>query len=156
MLQERSGAPDVENEIQAQADDANRHSSARDTDSDTTTPTVPATSKFQPAVGAINRQQENTGVPVRAAPLAAATRQTGATETGKVEALLAQARRALDDYRLVTPEDNNAHEYLLAALQLDPANETARAGIQEIIDIYITLASKAADKDDMERAERLP
>ena len=151
-LQERSDVPDVENEIQAQADDANRHSSAQD--ADTTMLTVPAASEFQPVVGVINRQQENTDVPVRAVPLTAATRQTGATETGKVEALLAQARRALDDYRLVTPEGNNAHEYLLAALQLDPANETARAGIQEIIDIYITLAARAADNNEMERAGR--
>ncbi|MGB5427471.1 MAG: AAA family ATPase, partial [Gammaproteobacteria bacterium] len=151
-LQERSDVFDVENEIQAQADDANRHSSAQD--ADTTMLTVPAASEFQPVVGVINRQQENTGVPVRAVPLTAATQQTGATETGKVEALLAQARRALDDYRLVTPEGNNAHEYLLAALQLDPANETARAGIQEIIDIYITLAARAADNNEMERAGR--
>ncbi len=75
-------------------------------------------------------------------------------ETGNIEQLLALGRQALDDYRLVTPEGDNAYEYLLAVLQLDPRNETAHAGIQEIVDIYITLASKAADSNEIERAGR--
>ena len=151
-LQEFFGVTDAENEIQAKADDASGHSSARD--ADTTTPTVPASSEFQPAVGVINRQQGNTAPPVQATPVTEATAQTDTIKTGRVEELLAQARQALDDYRLVTPEGNNAHEYLLATLQLDPANETAREGIQEIVDIYITLAAKAADNNETERAGR--
>ena len=151
-LQEFFGVTDAENEIQAKADDASGHPAARD--ADTTTLNVPAASEFQPAVGVINRQQGNTAPPVQATPVTEATAQTDAIKTGKVEELLAQARQALDDYRLVTPEGNNAHEYLLATLQLDPANETAREGIQEIVDIYITLAAKAADNNETERAGR--
>ena len=151
-LPERSGEAAVENGIQTKVDDASSHPAAQD--ADTTTLNVPAASEFQPAIGVINRQQGNTGVPVQTTPVTAAIRQTDAIQTGKVEALLAQARQALDDYRLVTPEGDNAHEYLLAALQLDPANATATAGIQEIVDNYITLAAKAADNNEMARAGR--
>ena len=54
----------------------------------------------------------------------------------------------------MTPEGDNAYEYLAAALQLDADNEAARAGIQEIVDIYITLAQKAIDANDPARAGR--
>jgi hypothetical protein len=68
--------------------------------------------------------------------------------------LLVQGREALDGYRLVTPEGDNAYEYLSAVLQLDPHNETALAGIQEIVDIYSKLATKAAGNNELEKAER--
>jgi general secretion pathway protein A len=152
VLQERSGVADVENETQAKADDGNGHSSVPD--ADTTTLTATDSSEFQSAIGVINRQQENTAPRIQATPVTKATEQTDAINTGRVEVLLARARQALDDYRLVTPEGDNAHEYLLATLQLDPANETAREGIQEIVEIYITLAAKAADNNEIERAGR--
>ena len=68
--------------------------------------------------------------------------------------MLAQGQQALDDYRLVTPEGDNAYEYLRAVLQLEPVNETARAGIQKIVDSYITLAAKAVDSNELAKAER--
>jgi hypothetical protein len=81
--------------------------------------------------------------------------EPGATlENSDIRQLLAQGRQALDDYRLVTPEGDNAYEYLSAVLQQDPENEIARQGIQKIVEIYITLAAKAADNDEMERAGR--
>jgi len=152
VLQQRSVVPDVDSEMQAKTDDASRASSLQH--ADTATLTTSDTSEYLPAVGIINRQQVKAEVPVQATPVTRAIAQTDAMQTGNVEELLAQGRQALDDYRLVTPEGDNAYEYLLAALQLDPENETARAGIQEIVDIYITLAAKAADNNDLARAGR--
>ena len=80
--------------------------------------------------------------------------QENIKKADKIEKLLAQSRLALADYRLVTPEGDNAYEYLRAVLQMEPVNETARAGIQEIVDIYITLATKAVDSNEIARAER--
>ena len=134
-LQQRLGLEDVDRERQSQAKGA--------------------------AVGVINRQQEKAKVPrlvaempVRETTVAGIVEQADIKQADKIEKLLAQSRLALADYRLVTPEGDNAYEYLRAVLQMEPVNETARAGIQEIVDIYITLATKAVDSNEIARAER--
>jgi len=134
-LQEKSGIADVDGEMQAQPEEA--------------------------AVGVINRHQAKAKVPrstlevpVRETTVAGIVGQTDIMQAERVEKLLAQGQQALDDYRLVTPEGDNAYEYLHAVLQLDPANVKARAGIQEIVDIYITLAAKAVDSNEIARAGR--
>jgi len=141
-LQERLGVADVDSEIQTQAKEA-------------------VISDDPSAVGVINRRQAKATVPrpvvevpVRATTVAGVVEQTDVIQTDKIEKLLAQGRQALDDYRLVTPEGDNAYEYLLAVLQLDPANAKASAGVQEIVDIYITLAAKTADSNELEKAGR--
>ena len=112
----------------------------------------PVINDYQPAIGAIIRdaptresQQQVTPAPV--------TPPAG-SRSADVETLLALGRQALNDYRLVTPEGDNAYEYMAAALQLDADNETARAGIQEIVAIYIALAQKAIDASEPARAAR--
>ncbi|RLA00507.1 MAG: hypothetical protein DRQ45_07250 [Gammaproteobacteria bacterium] len=134
-LQQRLGLEDVDRERQSQAKGA--------------------------AVGVINRQQEKAKVsrlvaemPVRETTAAGIVEQADIRQADKIEKLLVQGRLALDDYRLVTPEGDNAYEYLHAVLQMEPVNETARAGIQEIVDIYITLAAKAVDGNEIARARR--
>jgi type II secretory pathway predicted ATPase ExeA len=115
----------------------------------------------QSVIGVINRQMAKTKVPrsvvevpVRGSAVAEIVGQTDIIPADKIGKLLAQGRQALNDYRLVTPAGDNAYEYLSAVLQLDPVNETARAGVQEIVDIYISLASKAVDSNEIARAER--
>ena len=141
-LQQKWGLADVDSEMQAQAGGA-------------------VVSNDQSTVGLINRQQAKAIVPrpavkkpVRETAVTGLVEQADSMQADKIGKLLAQARQALDDYRLVTPEGDNAHEYLRAVLQLEPGNEMARAGIQEIVDIYITLAAKAVDSNDIARAER--
>jgi len=141
-LQQRLGLTDVDSGIQTQAKGT-------------------VVSDDQSVVGIINRQQVETEVPrpvvemsVRETVVAGIAEQTDIMQAEDIGKLLAQGRQALDDYRLVTPEGDNAYEYLRAVLQLEPANETARAGVQEIVDIYITLAAKAVDNNDLERARR--
>jgi len=134
-LQQGLGAADVDNERQAQAKGT--------------------------AVGVINRHQAKAKMPrsveespVQPMTIAVNVAPTDVLQADKIETLLAQGRQALDDYRLVTPEGDNAYEYLLAALQLDPANVRARTGIQEIVDIYIVLATKTLGSNEIARASR--
>jgi hypothetical protein len=122
---------------------------------------APIDSDYQPPVGVIirddgsrERPQQVTAAAVTQQAITAPVTQQAGTHSGDVETLLALGRQALNEYRLVTPEGDNAYEYMAAALQLDAKNETARAGIQEIVEIYITLARKAIDANEMARAGR--
>ena len=78
--------------------------------------------------------------------------EPGHAET--IEQLLSKAQQSLDDFRLMTPEEDNAYGYYRAVLLLDPANDDANEGIQEIVDRYITLVRKAADQHEHARARR--
>jgi type II secretory pathway predicted ATPase ExeA len=71
-----------------------------------------------------------------------------------IQVLLSLGRQSLADYRLLTPEDDNAHDYFRAVLRQDPSNEAAQAGIQDIVDLYITLAKKAVNQQNQEAAAR--
>ncbi len=71
-----------------------------------------------------------------------------------IEQLLYKGQQSLDDFRLLTPEGDNAYDYYRAVLKLDPANSDAIKGIQKIVDRYITLSRKAADKNEYARARR--
>jgi type II secretory pathway predicted ATPase ExeA len=157
--QEKRGEPGVESVMQAKANEAGKTSPSQH--SNAAVPTGLASSDYHSAAGVVNRHPASTGLQqsavdarIRAKSIAKTLAQTDVIQAGNISKLLAQGRQALDDYRLVTPESDNAYEYLFAALQLDPANETARAGIQEIVDIYITLATKAANSNEIARAGR--
>ena len=78
--------------------------------------------------------------------------EPGHTET--IEQLLSKGQQSLDDFRLLTPEEDNAYGYYRAVLLLDPANDDANEGIQEIVDRYITLVRTAADQHENARAKR--
>jgi len=159
-LREESTAPlhtDVERRAKTEAVD--RHSASGD--GDTTAQTNPVAGTNPLAVGVIERSQTKAEAlrhvdpaPVLATSTADSTGQTRDIQTPAIDILLAQASQALDDYRLITPEGDNAYEYLNAVLQQDPENEIARAGIEKIVLIYRTLAAKAAADDDIERADR--
>jgi type II secretory pathway predicted ATPase ExeA len=78
--------------------------------------------------------------------------EPGYAET--IEQLLSNGQQSLDDFRLLTPEEDNAYGYYRAVLLLDPANDDANEGIQEIVDRYITLVRKAADQHENAKAKR--
>ncbi|MEN8205019.1 MAG: AAA family ATPase [Pseudomonadota bacterium] len=79
---------------------------------------------------------------------------TDSVNGGTIKTLLEKGWQSKKNYRLMTPEDDNAYGYFNAVLQLDPANEDAHAGIQEIVDVYVTLVRKEADRHDSDRASR--
>lgn len=72
----------------------------------------------------------------------------------EIEKLLSKGQQALDEFRLLIPEEDSAYHYFQAVLSLEPANEAAKDGIQEIVDRYIALVKKAADRHENDRAKR--
>ena len=111
-----------------------------------------------PSAGNLERdllpQEEQQAVVAGVMPIVplAESVEPGRAET--IEQLLSKGRQSLDDFRLLTPEEDNAYGYYRAVLLLDPANDDANEGIQEIVDRYITLVRTAADQHENARAKR--
>ena len=73
-----------------------------------------------------------------------------------IRELLDQAAFDLSELRHITPEGNNAHEKYKRVLELDPDNQSAKQGIQLIVGQYISLARRAAENGEYQKAmERL-
>jgi hypothetical protein len=116
---------------------------------------------YHPAAGYINRnsspeqgQLSVAPATIQKASVAALVGRAGAIQDKKITELLSLGQRAIDEYRLMTPEGDNAYGYFQAVLGQDPANKAARAGIKEIIDQYIALTRRAAGVHDNDRARR--
>ena len=61
--------------------------------------------------------------------------------------------RALQDDRLLTPSASSAHHYFSRVLALEPDNELAREGLQDIVNRYAQLAETASRQGQFENAE---
>jgi len=71
-----------------------------------------------------------------------------------IEVLLAKAAKAMNDYRLTTPEQDNALYYYRETLKVDPVSFEAHNGLQMITHRYITLAEHEIRNKDPEKANR--
>lgn len=69
-----------------------------------------------------------------------------------LELLLAGAQEAMEDSQYLEPEENNAVALLRDALELEPANATALAGLRQISNAYVQQAESALRADDPEGA----
>ena len=83
---------------------------------------------------------------------AQATAQTDDTHAGQIPQLLAQAKNSFRELRLTSPAGNNAYEQYRQVLALDPENEQARTGLQQISDKYIALAYGAMKANNTGKA----
>ncbi|NIR30102.1 MAG: protein kinase [Gammaproteobacteria bacterium] len=72
----------------------------------------------------------------------------------RVEQLLALASRALDEYRLTTPADDNALRYYRQVLAIEPKNRKASHGLNEITKRYAWLAQRELSESDYVEARR--
>ena len=72
----------------------------------------------------------------------------------KIAGLLANGQRSLRQDRLLIPDNDNAYHYFQQVLELDPGNNAALYGLEQIVARYTTLATSALDKNDSEEAER--
>jgi type II secretory pathway predicted ATPase ExeA len=72
----------------------------------------------------------------------------------KIAGLLANAQHSLRQNRLLIPDNDNAYHYFRQVLELDPGNNAALYGLEQIVSRYSTLATSALDKNDSEEAER--
>ena len=64
------------------------------------------------------------------------------------------AKAALTEYRLTTPEADSAYGYYRQVLAHDPGNPEARQGLLAIADAYYKLARRAEARWDYDRAYR--
>jgi tRNA A-37 threonylcarbamoyl transferase component Bud32/tetratricopeptide (TPR) repeat protein len=62
------------------------------------------------------------------------------------EHLLRLARQALDDYRLTSPDNDNAYDYYRRVLEDDPDNAEALTGVARIADSYADLTEREIDQ----------
>ena len=102
----------------------------------------------------VEEQQVAVMVPLQVIPVAETAETPDTLHDETIRELLSQGQRSLDDFRLLTPEDDNAYGYFRTVLRLDPDNEDASEGIQEIVDRYITLTRKATRQHENHRAKR--
>jgi len=66
---------------------------------------------------------------------------------------LYEGLRALREDRLLTPPERSAHTYFSRVLALEPDNELAREGMQEIVQRYLQLADIASRQGQFDNAE---
>lgn len=69
--------------------------------------------------------------------------------------LLFSGLQALDDDRLLTPRFDNAYDYFNEVLKLQPDNEIALDGMQDIIERYLELALEAGNRGNFRNADQL-
>ena len=69
--------------------------------------------------------------------------------------LLYEALQALDDDRLLTPVDDNAHARFMRVLAYEPNNEIALQGLQDIVMRYLELAQQSLRRGLFDEARSL-
>ena len=92
------------------------------------------------------------------APAAAAAASPAASanrlETMSVDQLLAEARKALAEQRLVAPAGNNAVEYYVSVLAKDPKNRDAQGALREIFPFAEPVVEQAVNQGNLDEAQR--
>ncbi len=69
--------------------------------------------------------------------------------------ILYEALQALNADRLLTPIDDNAHARFRRVLALDPQNQIALEGLQDIVKRYLQLTEESMRRGQFEEAKRL-
>ena len=69
--------------------------------------------------------------------------------------ILYAALQALSEDRLLTPVDDNAHGRFKRVLSMDPKNELALEGLQDIVARYLQLAGESMNRGIFDEAETL-
>lgn len=79
----------------------------------------------------------------------------GTDAAGNVDTLLASARNAMAQSRLVSPAGDNAYEHYLGVLDQQPENVSAREALNDLYGIAVSSAEQAIGAGDFDDAERL-
>ena len=88
-------------------------------------------------------------------PSAEPERTLSATEKRQVQALIFAAEDAMANSHLSFPDDGSALSLYRQALRLDPKSAHAQRGLETIIEHYVALALKAANRGDTATARAL-
>jgi serine/threonine-protein kinase PpkA len=86
-------------------------------------------------------------------PVQQAALDSGDEPVQQYEEYLRQAKQAIDEYRLTTPESNNAYYYYQMILEEDPDHEEALTGVAEITETYTRLAEQELDRFHYNKAK---
>ena len=116
-------------------------------------PPTQAAAPVQPPRPASIARPASTATPAAAA--AAGPAPAAGSDEARVQALLASARRALDDLRLTRPETDSAMFFYDQVLVIEPDNAEARRGHRLVADRYAGLARAALARGDTARARAL-
>ncbi len=97
--------------------------------------------------------------PASAAPAPASTAAQAQAAQARlqsmsVDQLLAAARDAVNQQRLVAPASDNAFEYYEAALQKDPNNQVARDALRETFPFGATQVERTISQNNFDEADR--
>ncbi|HEY4147085.1 TonB family protein [Pinirhizobacter sp.] len=96
------------------------------------------------------------GAPTVGQAPAAATSVAAPTDVDRlsVDQLLSEARKAMNDRRLVAPAGNNAYEFYLKALERQPGNAVAADALRETFTFASGSAESAINQRDFAEAQR--
>ncbi|GJM14155.1 MAG: hypothetical protein DHS20C12_25580 [Pseudohongiella sp.] len=79
----------------------------------------------------------------------------GADSRAMIPDILYAALQALSEDRLLTPVDDNAHGRFKRVLAMDPQNELALEGLQDIVERYLQLAGESMNRGLFDEAETM-
>ena len=99
----------------------------------------------------VNKNQDDSAEPVVAEQRLPDFAERSESE---LEKLLRLAGESFDADRLTTPYEESALTYFEQALKLDPDNQSARRGIDKIVQRYVMLTRGEMDKPDYVKAHR--
>jgi serine/threonine protein kinase len=123
------------------------------------TPAAPVQESAKPASSPSAKRQPVTTPEPKAAtpetktPVENAADKAEREKRGKIAGLLAEAEADMKAKRVTEPEGRNAMEKYEGVLELDPANEKAKWGMNRVADYYLELAAAAAGSGDFGKAE---
>lgn len=80
--------------------------------------------------------------------------ESGDAGASGVDILLGLARQATREGRLVAPQGNNAYEYYLSVIQLDPQNATALDALRETLPFASQEIERMINRRQLEEARR--
>jgi protein TonB len=104
---------------------------------------------FRPHRQAVQGQQ-----PVTPAQIAAKAPPPANVAAMSTDQLLAEARKAMNDQRLLAPAGNNAFEFYLKVLERQPNNQVAQDALRETFPFGANAAEQAINQRDFVNAQR--
>lgn len=105
---------------------------------------------FRPHQQAVMQQQ-----PARQSQVAAKQAPPPANVAAMTtDELLAEARKAMNEQRLLAPEGNNAFEFYLKVLERQPGNQVAQDALRETFPFGANAAEQAINQRDFANAQR--
>ena len=76
-------------------------------------------------------------------------------QSEQIAALLEKAQQALSQDDLLYPKEASAYDYFSLILKLNPINENAKRGLEQVVERYVELAIRAINQRLLNRARSM-